>query len=195
MTPRFTAFEFTGSIEDMSTQESHELQFRPGQYLFREGEVSNAIYLIKKGTVAIRKRKGTAYVELGRLYSNEVLGELSFFDREPRSAGAVALTEVEVTMIPFDSLDQIYAKVPDYLKTIIASVANRLRRANELIRSLQREVVTESGGAAPAATGKLSASDALAMANSASGTSEVTIPSDIPLGSLDKKDSADEPKE
>ncbi len=179
----------------MSTQESHELQFRPGQYLFREGEVSNAIYLIKKGTVAIRKRKGTAYVELGRLYSNEVLGELSFFDREPRSAGAVALTEVEVTMIPFDSLDQIYAKVPDYLKTIIASVANRLRRANELIRSLQREVVTESGGAAPAATGKLSASDALAMANSASGTSEVTIPSDIPLGSLDKKDSADEPKE
>lgn len=182
---------------NMSThQQSHsDKEFRPGQYLFREGEISSCIYIIKKGTVAIRKRKGSAYVELGRLYSNEVIGELSFFDREPRSAGAIALTEVEVTIIPFESLDQIYAKVPDYLKTMIASCAARLRRANELIRSLQREVVTESGGAAPSMTGKISAKDALEMANAASGTEEVKIPSDIPLASLDTTDAGSEHKE
>jgi CRP-like cAMP-binding protein len=174
---------------------TNEQQFRPGQYLFREGEKSGCIYIIKKGTVAIRKRKGAAYVELGRLYSNEVLGELAFFDREPRSAGAVALTEVEVTVVPFESLDQIYTKVPDYLKTMIASVANRLRRANELIRTLQRDVVAEDGGAAPSTSGKISARDALEMANTASGAKAVDIPSDIPLASLDQTTSGTEHEE
>src|SRR4051812_33642013 len=108
--------------------------FRPGQYLFREGEPSQCMYLIKKGAVAIPKMKGAAYVELGRLYSNEVLGELSFFDRLPRSVAAVALTEVEVLEIKFDQLEKIFVNVPDYLKTIMASVADRLRKANDMIR-------------------------------------------------------------
>lgn len=120
-----------------------EKYFRPGQYLFKEGEPSHSMYLIKRGTVAIRKMKGSAYVEIARLYSNEVLGELSFFDRQPRSAAAIALTEVTVLEIKFDALDKIYGGVPDYLKTIMASVADRLRKANDMIRRLQKTVVKE----------------------------------------------------
>jgi CRP-like cAMP-binding protein len=134
--------------------------------------------------------KGGAFIELGKLYSNEVLGELSFFDRLPRSASAVALTEVEVLEIQFDSLDAIYAKVPDYLKTIIASVANRLRRANEVIRSLQKDVVSEDGGAlASRASGaKISAKDALAALAPSAPPEGSELHSDIPFGSLDTSD-------
>jgi hypothetical protein len=57
----------------------------------------------------------------------------------------VALTEVEVLEIEFDSLDKIYENVPDYLKSIISCVAERLRKANETIRRLQRNVVSEGG--------------------------------------------------
>ncbi|MCM2276970.1 MAG: cyclic nucleotide-binding domain-containing protein [Oligoflexia bacterium] len=117
--------------------------YAPGQQLFREGDPSNCMYLIQKGTISIRKQKATAHVEIARLYSNEVLGELSFFDRLPRSAGAVALTEVEVLEIPFDSLDKIYDNIPDYMKTIISAVADRLRKANDTIRRLQKNVVKE----------------------------------------------------
>src|SRR5688572_5490303 len=106
--------------------------FRPGQYLFREGDSSKSLFLLKRGSVAIRKRKGTAFVELARVYSNEVIGELSFFDKRPRSAAAIALTEVEALEIPFDSLEGIYKDVPDYIKTIISSVAERLRKADEM---------------------------------------------------------------
>lgn len=120
-------------------------EFRPGQFLFREGEPSHCLYLIKKGTVAIRKMKGPNFIELGRLYSNEVLGELSFFDRKPRSASAIALTEVEVMEITFESLDQIYTNVPEYLRTIMASTAERLRKANETIRRLTKNIITEDG--------------------------------------------------
>lgn len=117
--------------------------FRPGQALFNEGDHSDCMYLIKKGSVAVRKRKGSAWVELARVYANEVIGELAFFDRAPRSASAVALTEVEVLEISFDQLDDIWKKVPDYLKTIMKAVAERLRKANDQIRRLQKHLVTD----------------------------------------------------
>jgi CRP/FNR family cyclic AMP-dependent transcriptional regulator len=122
-----------------------EREYRPSQFLFREGEQSNSLYLVKKGVVAIRKLKGHHYVELGKIFPNEVLGELSFFDRKARSAAAVAVTEVEVLEFSFESLDAIYKDIPDYMKTIMASVAERLRKANETIRKLQRNVVDETG--------------------------------------------------
>jgi CRP/FNR family cyclic AMP-dependent transcriptional regulator len=117
--------------------------YSPGSYLFREGESSRSLFLIQKGSVGIRKAKGSAFVELARLYSNEVVGELSFFDRLPRSASAIALTEVESLEITFESLDKIYENVPPYLKTIMASVADRLRKADDQIRRLQKDTIQE----------------------------------------------------
>lgn len=117
--------------------------FKPGQYLFREGDMSNCMYLVKRGTVSVRKGREGNYVEISKIHSNEVLGELSFFDRRPRSAAALAISEVEVVEISFEALDKIYANVPDYLKTIMASVAERMRKANDLIRKLKKELGTE----------------------------------------------------
>lgn len=122
--------------------------FRPGEYLFRENDLSTCLYLIQKGTIAIRKRKGAAEIELARVYSNEVLGELSFFDRQPRSASAMALTEVEAMELKFDAIDKVYKKVPEYFQTIIRAVAERLRKANESIRRLQKNVVPEGSNLA-----------------------------------------------
>ena len=65
-----------------------------GTTLFVDGETSVSLFIIRKGTVSIRKGPPNAYVEISKLFTNEVLGELSFFDRSPRSATAVALTDV-----------------------------------------------------------------------------------------------------
>ncbi len=123
--------------------------FRPGEFLFHEGEPSQSMFLIKKGSVAIRKRSGGGFIELARLFSSEILGELSFFDRNPRSASAVALTEVEAVEISFENLDRIFAGVPDYFKTIIAAMAERLRKANETIRRLEKDILDERGQELP----------------------------------------------
>ncbi len=120
-------------------QHSKERYFRPGQYLFRENDPAQALFIISKGSVAIRKRHGSGEVDLARLNSNEVVGELAFFDRLPRSASAVAVTEVTAIEIQFSSLDTIWAQVPAYLKTIITAIVERLRKADDTIRRLQKE--------------------------------------------------------
>ena len=127
-------------------------KLKTGEFLFKEGDPSQSLYIIKKGSIGIRKLKGGAYVELAKVCTNEILGELSFFDRLPRSASAVALTEVEVLEVTFESMDKIYATIPIYMRTIIASLADRLRKANDMIRRLQKNVVvgesTEQASAA-----------------------------------------------
>jgi len=88
--------------------------------------------------------KGTEFVEIGRLYAGEVCGELPFFDRSlARSASAIALSECEVIEVAYTALEKIYSTVPDYFKTIVASMADRLRKADDTIRRLQKDVVQD----------------------------------------------------
>jgi CRP-like cAMP-binding protein len=114
--------------------------YKSGQCLFEEGEPSSSIFIVRKGAVAIQKaNQGKNMIEIARIQAGEVIGELSFFDRLPRSATAMALIDVEVIEITFDAMEKIYASIPDYMKTIVASLAERLRQANEQIRILQHK--------------------------------------------------------
>jgi CRP-like cAMP-binding protein len=101
------------------------------------------MYLIKKGQISVRKAKGSGEIELAHLKQGEVIGELSFFDRKPRSASAVATVDTELLEIDYESLEKIYTQVPDYLQSIIANVVFRLRKANETIKRLQKEQADE----------------------------------------------------
>ena len=126
------------------------------------------MFVIQKGTVAVRKMKGGAYIDLARVHQNEVVGELSFFDRQPRSAAAIALTECEALEIDFNSLDKIYSGMPPYFKTILSCVAERLRKANDVVRRLQKHLVEEDDGVIGRAPKDEDAEADLAMLNAVS---------------------------
>ena len=61
-----------------------------GQLLFREGDPSDAMYVIKKGKITITKTKGDSEVELASMGPGQMFGEMAFFDQKPRSANARA---------------------------------------------------------------------------------------------------------
>ena len=112
--------------------------YKPGEVLFTEGQSSNSLFIIKKGTLSVRKMKGKEFIEVAKVQTGEVLGDISFFDRKPRSATVTALTDVDLLEISFESMEKIYNSIPDYMKTIVTAMADRLRRANEQIRHLQK---------------------------------------------------------
>ena len=112
--------------------------FKTDEPLFKEGDPSSSVFVIKKGAISIRKLNGIKNVEVAKALTGEILGEMSFFDRLPRSASAVPIMDTEVIEIAFESMDVIYHTIPDYMKSIIASLAERLRKANEKISQLER---------------------------------------------------------
>lgn len=114
--------------------------YRAGESLFSEGADASALYLVKVGRISIRKSVDDGFIEIAQIGPNQILGEIGFFDRRPRSANAVALTYCEVIEIPYDSLAPMFDPSPDYIKRIMTGLATRLRDADEVIRELKERL-------------------------------------------------------
>lgn len=113
-------------------------QLKKGDVLFREGDLSEAMYVIKSGKIAIMKTKGSSEILLAELGAGDMLGEMAFFDNKPRSAGAKAMTNAEVIELPFKSLNAQFKTFPEWLKAIMRTVNTHLRNANTKIKNLEK---------------------------------------------------------
>lgn len=105
--------------------------------LFREGDPSDAMYVIKSGRIAITKAKGSGEIILAEKVGGEMLGEMAFFDNKPRSAGAKALQDTEVIALPFSSLHAQFKTFPEWLKAMVKTINGQLREANTRIKNLE----------------------------------------------------------
>ncbi len=107
-------------------------------YLFRDGDESDAIYVIKTGKFAITKAKQNNEVVLAEVGPGAMVGEMAFFDNRPRSASCKALKESEVIILPFKALHAQFQNFPEWCKAIMRTVNNNLREANARIKSLEK---------------------------------------------------------
>jgi len=114
--------------------------YRAGECLFKEGADSASLFLVKVGRISIRKAVDGGHIEIAQIGPNQIIGEIGFFDRRPRSADAIALTYCEVVEIPYDALTPMFDPAPDYLKRIMSGLAIRLRDADEVIRELKERL-------------------------------------------------------
>jgi len=116
---------------------SKEITLKAKDILFEEGDQSKNMYVIKGGAIRIFKRKGDGKIEIETLRSGQVVGELSFFDGQPRSASAEALVTTEVIEITRPALDAALGQAPEWLVSLIKTIAARVRGANNRIRILE----------------------------------------------------------
>src|SRR5260221_11164018 len=68
------------------------LRVRAGGGIFREGEEADEVFVIKSGYVRIQVGNRT----MADLTAGNIFGEMALIDSEPRSATAVAITDVEL---------------------------------------------------------------------------------------------------
>lgn len=113
---------------------SDKLCLKPEQYLLREGDESSAMYFLQSGTLSVLKRQGDMEKQIGTIYSGEVVGEMSFLDKQPRSASIKAITDCELMVIPSEKFDKVFKEQPNWYKALINTLLERLRKANARIR-------------------------------------------------------------
>src|SRR3989449_757985 len=79
-------------------------RYKAGETIFREGEDAHAeAYVVHTGSVDIRKRVDGGERQLSTLGEGELLGEMALFRKAPRSASALAATDVELLVIKNES--------------------------------------------------------------------------------------------
>lgn len=106
----------------------------------QQGDESDVIYFILKGTVSIFKiNENGEEINITVLGEGEIVGEMSLADNQPRSAFARTLTDCEflvISQINFSSLIQVY---PSIAIRLIQLFSIRLRQANNHMEELVTE--------------------------------------------------------
>ena len=105
-----------------------------GEFLMREGEESTTMYLLKKGSMEVLKLHGQAEKKIGNILAGELVGEMSFLDKQPRCASVRALTECELVKIPSEKFEETVNNLPGWYKALMNTLLDRLRRANARIK-------------------------------------------------------------
>jgi CRP/FNR family transcriptional regulator, cyclic AMP receptor protein len=128
----------------------HVKQLKANELLFKEGDNPDSMYVVKKGRLSVFKAKGSQEVELAEIKTGQMIGEMAFFDRKPRSASIKAITDAEVIELPFSALQAQYDKFPEWLKAIVKTINDHLREANKRIKNLEQgtAAMNYSGGTA-----------------------------------------------
>ena len=124
----------------------------PGQLLIAEGEASDWMMILLRGTVDIGKRKVGAEMDsqepgdstrLAVLRKGAVIGEMSMLDGEPRYASCSALSEVEAAVLTRAAVARLINSHPalgaKLLVKLTQQLAQRLRNiSNQLVKILRK---------------------------------------------------------
>jgi CRP/FNR family cyclic AMP-dependent transcriptional regulator len=115
-------------------------QLKPGEILFNDGEKANSLFIIQKGQLRLFKPKGKGFIEIATLRAGEVIGEMAYFDDDgggKRSCSASAMVGSEVIEISFSAFAKTMSGLNPWFKTIINTLANRLRQTNSRVKELE----------------------------------------------------------
>jgi CRP/FNR family cyclic AMP-dependent transcriptional regulator len=129
---------------DNLTSRLEEIVYNEGDVIFRQGDEGSSLFIIEDGSVEISYGEARAKVVLATLFSGQYFGELSLFDRAPRSATATALKRSQLIRLDRDDLVDFVNKDPAAALRIIAEMGERLRQTNELMsRRVSRDVLED----------------------------------------------------
>ena len=115
---------------------------KAGEKICAAGETSDELFLVRRGAVRIMlPLKDRQAMHLSTFDRGNFFGEMTFLDGAPRSADAMAFTDVDLFVLRrknFDKLADEHRKVAIQLLEGLASVlASRLRYANAEMRALE----------------------------------------------------------
>ena len=108
--------------------------YAEGEVVFREGEASEAVYIIESGSVAIIKaERSNESIVLAKLTAPEILGELGVLCDMPRNATAQALEDSWLEVVPKQDFKSWLSRDAEAALRVMRTLALRLRDTDAII--------------------------------------------------------------
>ena len=115
-----------------------EQRHAAGELIFEEGSSADRFFIIKEGEIEIRKvidRQEGRYKPVSVLTVGEFFGEMAVFLGQPRSADAVAKTDVTLLPVSADDFSALFSSSPDTafraMRFFTLALMDRLRNTTE----------------------------------------------------------------
>jgi CRP/FNR family cyclic AMP-dependent transcriptional regulator len=143
-----TLFAESGIFKDLDDDEiegvgeiCEVMEFKVGDYIFREGDDGDRLYIIEKGEVRISRHvSGAGEEAITVLRRGACFGEMSVLDSSQRSMDAIAHGRCVLMTISREDFRELLQSNPEMANKILWStvlmLCERLRGSNEALRSL-----------------------------------------------------------
>ncbi len=129
------------------TTPHQDQSFAKGEVLLREGESSGDLWILRTGTVEIYRERAGKRLVLGQVGAGEMLGTMTATTGASRSASAVAVTDVTVTVVPKEQVQKLIAGLPGWAHSFIKDLVARVNYANDLY--IEHELAHSPDGGSP----------------------------------------------
>lgn len=110
---------------------------KEGQLLFKEGDASNGMFLVRKGDFEIYLHRDGNDVLLAKVGPGAMIGEMALFDKKPRSASVKATTDADVAHITDQEFGKLMKQIPRWFVGLMGTLSGRLRQTNERLQKVE----------------------------------------------------------
>ena len=111
---------------DLFPKDSDALEVPAGEFLFKEGDKRDVMYVLLEGEMDIRL--GEYVVETAK--AGALIGEMALIDDSPRAANAVAKTPCRLATIDKRRFHFLVQQHPQFATHVMKELADRLRSMN-----------------------------------------------------------------
>ncbi len=130
---------------------AEDLNLRPGETLFREGDPADALYMILSGTVVLTSMLLTDGQVLGRMGEGETFGVVPLLGESQRVATASAESDVAAMRLSSEALEALVATHGDAMMPVLEAMSESIMRRrlglvlrdSETFRALPEDILAD----------------------------------------------------
>jgi signal transduction histidine kinase len=115
-----------------------EVTLAAGETLMAEGDPGDALYLVLEGTLVVTRRAGAGEQQLTTVGPGTVQGEIAVLEGGVRRATVRARTPARLVRIGRDDLFDVMAREPAVVRSLVGTVARRLRDLEASVQEQER---------------------------------------------------------
>ncbi len=122
---------------------------KSNQSLFKEGDASDGMYILRSGTLEVYLENNEKTVLLATVEPGGMIGEMALFDQKPRSASVRAKSSAEVTVITNADFKGLMKQIPKWFTALMGTLSSRLRATNQQLQEMTAKLdeLKNPGGA------------------------------------------------
>jgi CRP/FNR family transcriptional regulator len=104
--------------------------YKDAQVIIKEGGHGEGTYVILSGAVDVTRSFQDKKVLIARLEKGDIFGELSYIDREPRTATVTAVGDVQIGLLDKNVLDAEINKMSEEFRGVITTLVKKIKELN-----------------------------------------------------------------
>jgi len=130
---------FSDEAKASLSQRIHSCMFRRNEYIVREGDEGDSLFIIVEGAVKVQLKQKDKVLDLAVLGAGKFFGEMALLTGETRSADVVAISETHLIEVTRDDIAPIMQQNPELSNMLAEVLADRKERNEMMIENSESQ--------------------------------------------------------